>query len=216
MANDTVKSALGAGVGALTATNPITAAIPLVTGAIQGISSIAKKRQAQRLQPPAEDIEQRRLLNEIQRQRKAFMTGTAFQQAQRGLRQQAAASQRGALTAGAGPGTIARIARGSQAAFGELAAKGEEQRFRLTQMAADLTQRMAQRRLELGLLQQQRLFGEAAGLRREAFGNILGTVAQNVPVGGATTTPTGGAGGIGNFLDLLKQQQTGTTTGTTT
>lgn len=162
--------------------------IPIAMGIAQGIGALRAGRRAKALEPPREDIEQRRFLNEIQRQRRALRTGVAFRQTQRELGQQQALAARGALRTGRGD-LLARLTRQTQGALGEAAAREEQRGVQLTQMAGDLLERISQRRLDLARTQQAKEEARAAGLRREAFGNVLGAVGAGANVGQA---PTGG------------------------
>lgn len=198
---------IGGAIGALgAAAGPIGAGISAAVGVGQGIASIVKKARARKLAPPPEDIEQRRFLQEITRQRRGFQTGTAFQQARRQLRQQQASTQQGILRAGGGATgatlqAFARAGRGTQEAFGEIAARGQEQERFLTNLQANLLNRISQRKLSLRLLERSQALAESAQLRREAFGNVLGTAGQNLPV----DQQGGGAGGFSNILDRFRQ-----------
>ncbi len=175
--------------GATAATGGLAAAIPLALGAAQGIGSLIKGAQARRQEPPREDIEQRQFLSEIQRQRRGFQTGVAFRQTQRALRQTQASASRGALRTGRGD-LLARLTRGTQTALGEAAAKRGAEVSALRQMEGDLIAKMSQRRLDLQRIQQSKAEAQKEGLGREAKGNILGALAQNVNVG--EQQPAGG------------------------
>lgn len=190
-----VAGAAAGGIGGL-----LTKALPFAQGAAQGIGALRAGGRARALQPPAEDPEQRRFLNEIQQQRRSFQTGVAFRQTQRALRQQQALGARGALRAGR-PDLLARLTRGTQTAFGEAAAKRGQEVTALTQLQGDLLQRISQRRLDLARTQQSKEEARQAGLRREAFGNVLGGVAQNVKLGEGGTQSQG----FGAFLGAAQQ-----------
>lgn len=191
----------GGGAAAGLAGGPVGAAITAGLGVAQGIGSLISGGRAKRLEPPREDVEQRQFLNEIQRQRRGLRTGVAFRQTQRELRQQQAGAARGALRTGRGD-LLARLTRQTQGALGEAAAREEQRGFQLTQLAGDLLGRISQRRLDLARTAQSKEEARAAGLRREAFGNVLGTAGQNVPVGEGQQ-PTGG----GITEDTLKTIQ---------
>lgn len=172
----------GGGAAAGLAGGPVGAAVTAGLGVAQGIGSLISGGRAKRLEPPREDVEQRQFLNEIQRQRRALRTGVAFRQTERELRQQQAGAARGALRTGRGD-LLARLTRQTQGALGEAAAREEQRGMQLTQLAGDLLGKISQRRLDLARTAQSKEEARAAGLRREAFGNVLGTAGQNVPVG---------------------------------
>ncbi len=175
--------------------------LPLAAGAAQGIGSLISGRRGRGFEPEREDPEQRRFLNQIQRQRKGFETGVAFRQTQRALQQQQALGARAALRTGRSD-LLARLTRGTQSALGEAAAKRGAEVSALTGMQDDLLQRMSQRRLDLQRVQQSKQEGIQAGLRRESLGNILGTVAQSANLGAEDKTPD--LGGLTGALESIR------------
>lgn len=207
----------GGGLGGLlagAAGGPAGVALGVGTGLLQLGSSLAQKKKAQEATPTAEDPELRRFLNEIDRRRRTFETGAAFQAGSRALRTQQAATQQGILKAGGGDigasiSGLARSQRGTQSAFNELVGRAEARQDQMTQLFGSVLNRIAQRRLELGLLAQSKAEAQAASSKRQGQANILQSLTRLLPVGAqgaaAGVGAMAGAGvgpGVGTGVDL--------------
>lgn len=172
-----------------------------VLGIGQQIAGAIKETQAERQLPPAEDPEMRAFLQDIQRRRKQLQTGAALEPQAAEIRKQQAQTQRNVarLSGGAGGAAIqglVRAQRASQVGLGEAAAKSAQQEAFLTQLAGTTIRDIAQRRLELQLLQRSQALAESAQLKGTGMANILASAGMQIPVGqpqgGVTGAPTGG------------------------
>lgn len=182
------------------------------TGAGQLISGLISGGKGQQAGPPSEDPELRRFLNEIDRRRKTFETGAAFQVGKRELRQQQAATQQGILRAsggasGAAISGLARSQRGTQTAFNELIGRGEARQDQMTQLFGNVLNRIAQRRLELSLAEQAKQEARQASSQRQGTANILQGVARGLPVQGAQGAPQAPTQAITSGIPLAQQIQ---------
>src|SRR5690242_1359903 len=155
--------------------------LPIASELIGGIfSSIQGKRQereaaaleqeAKKFKPPAEDMEERGFLNDLNRKRRAIATGTAYQNTATNIGQQLANTNQGILRAsgGAGGAAIAGMGRAQRAAsqsLGDVTAQGQQLEMGYTGMAQQLLNRIASRKAELQLNDYQRLLGQAEQLR---------------------------------------------------
>ncbi len=161
-------------------------------GGLQALTGAAKKGQAQKQLPGLEDPEMRAFLNDIQRKRKQLRTGVGLEPVARELRAQQAGTQRAILrrSGGAGGAAIAGLAkaqRATQGAFTEAASRATQQENFLTQVAGQTISDIAQRRLELTLLQRSQGLAESAQLKSEGLSNVLAGVAGQIPLGGGST-----------------------------
>lgn len=176
---------VGAGIGAALGNPMLGAKVGTAAGSLLG--SAVEGSKANQAAAPLEDPEQRQLLDEINRRRRSFETGSAFQSQRRALGQQQAALSRGIARASKG-GTgatiagLSRLQRTTGAALNEIFARGQQQQNFLDQMAVGLTNRMAQRRLDLQNLQQARAMARQNRMQREGTSGLLNILASNLPV----------------------------------
>ena len=157
-------------------------------GLIQTIQGAVKGRRANQSEPPLEDPRQLELLQKVQRQQKAFETGTAFEPERQAIAQQLAGTQRGVLRAsgGASGAAIAGLARSQRAAarsLQDITRARLQQSNILQQMFSEQLGRTAQRKLEIQLLQRAQNLAESAQQRKEGLANVLSAVGQTVPIG---------------------------------
>ena len=178
---------LGAGLGAAFGNPILGAKIGGAAGSLVGAA--VSNRQAEKAAPPLEDPEQRAQLEEINRRRRAFATGSAFQTERRALGQQQSALSRGIARAsrgstGATLSALARVQRGAGGALNQVFAGARQQQSMLDRMSLDLTNRMAQRRLDLQNLQQSRALAQANRQQREGTAGLQNILASELPIKG--------------------------------
>jgi len=167
-------------------------------GAAQLISGAVKKRQAEQLKPSLEDPEQRALLEEVAAKRQSIQTGAASATGIREAEQQGTTAQQNIarVTGGDVSGTVEALLkaqRGTQAATNRALAAGEQQQRFFTGLQADLTNRIAQRRLDLQQFQRVQALAEAAQARKEGISNLGAAFATAVPLGRQTPGITSAA-----------------------
>src|SRR3990172_3584977 len=129
-----VGTAIGSALGSELGGTISEAGIPAALGAGQLAAGELKKKKAEGLAPPMEDVEQRILLSELEQQRKSMLTGTAYQEQMRELGTMQAATQAGMIKAGGGAGgaTLEGLSKASAATaegFGKIAREGEKMAF---------------------------------------------------------------------------------------
>lgn len=191
MANGNLLSVIGAGAGAGIGAafgNPMLGArLGSAGGSLLG--SVIQGGKAQQAAPPLEDPRQRQFLDELNRRRRAFETGSAMQPERRALSQQQSALARGISRAslgssGAAISGLSRLQRTTGAALNDIFARARQQQNFMTQMSLDLTNRMAQRKLDLQNLQQSRALAQSNRMQREGTSSLLNILASQLPLGG--------------------------------
>ena len=178
--------------------------IPLVMGAVQYGRGALKQRKADAMQPADEDPEVRMNLSRIQRQARALETGTAFSRERQGLQQLAtqAGVNSARLSGGAGGAAIAGQARNTSAiaeALVKLSSEGRRASGEKDVLITGIVDKIAQRKLELNLLKQNRMLAQAAQLKKSGSANMNAALASIGKIGGKgaqntgdTSDPTGG------------------------
>ena len=162
-------------------------------GGLLGAGQLAlgaiKKRKAEGLRPPMEDVEQRQFLSELNRKRRAMMTGSAYQEGLRELRGQQLATQAGMVKAGGGAAgaTIEGLAKAgaiTAEGFGKLAAQEEAKSFAYTQLAGQMLGDIAERRYALQAHKFSTAEAEAAELTKAGMAGLLASSARKSEGGG--------------------------------
>ena len=188
-------------------------------GAGQIFSGMQKKKKAENLFPFQEDPEMRSYLNDINRQKKSFNTGTAFAESLKELKEQQALTQKGILSAsggssGAAMAGLSKTQKNVGDIFGRIAEKGMEQENFLNQMYGNILGTMSQRKLELNLLKYNQSMTEAADLMKHGQSNLMagfgflsgggsGQQSQN------TDTTNSGMGGFSEMLGNMTPKMLG-------
>lgn len=193
---------LGGGAGSAIASGAL--------GAGQLIQGLRQKKKAEGLTPPPVDPQVQAMLDEINRKRKSIETGSAFQTGIREVEQLGASTMEGlkGVTGGNVGGTIAafmKAQRGTGTNINKVLGQADQMNQYFTGLATDLTNRIAQRKLDLRMYDKVGALAEAAQSKKEGFANILGTVAGNVPLGG------GGGGGLNDILGMIGRRGGGFT-----
>lgn len=208
----TIGGVLGGVAGfALTGGNPLGAQIGAGLGSSVGgmIGGAQQKRAAEKMNVAPVDPMQSTMLEQVRRRRRALETGSAFSNANEGIKSTLATTQRNILRRSGGQvgSAIAGLGLAQGQAARQMGALQAQQLQLANQVAAQeqaLADKMAQRRLELGLLQQNRLMAqgmESAGKGAENLATLgayaMGLKAQQE--GGALNNP---------FANLFKPKET--------
>lgn len=209
----------GAGQGAMIGSNPALMAAtgglsaPVATGLgalLGGVSSGLKQNKANQSQqiPFIDPIESRRL-SEIEQARKSLMTGSdALTQRRIDEARNIGSAVQGAITrstagdVGSTMDVLLKSQKNTQSAINQGISESQSRLPYFDNASTMLAQRIAQRKLELGLLNRSQSMAENAQSRKEANLNsnaLLG-------VQGGTATPNDA---LQMLLNLIAQKQTG-------
>lgn len=142
-----------------------------------------KDKRAKASLPEREDPLQRGFLDEINALRSQFETGSAYNRQIRQLKNIEAATQSGLIkAAGGGTGALisglARAGRGTQEAYGDIAAAGDARADNLLEMAIGQGDKIVQRKAELDLMQYGQEAGDSAQLFKggeEQINKLIGS-----------------------------------------
>ena len=168
-------------------------------GIIQGLKARKAKKAADALMPPASDPTQLAFLAEMNQKRRSLNTGSAFAANMGYLKQAAAGTNQAIVQAGGGDvagtmqallGSQANIARGMNQVLGQA---DEQQKFYNT-FASDLTNKIAQRRMELALSKSLQKRAEWAQYSQDAYANLTNAAARGM--------------GVSDWADILKRKST--------
>ena len=176
-----VGGLLGAGLVASGVGAPLGLAMGVGSGIGGAIQGMAQRRQANRMEPPREDIEQRAILDDIRRKRRNMEMGigTEAQLAKDLAGRNLAQTQRNVLRASGGrPGTAMQgLAMASRAA-GDVQNKALAQQSQMANYYTQLQQQgidaMAKRRLYLDRQRQAQMQRESAESLQAAGQNLAG------------------------------------------
>ena len=146
-------------------------------GFAQLISAKRQQKKAEQQKPSLEDPEQRALLEEVQAKRQSIQTGAASATAIREAEQVGATAQANIakVTGGDVGGTVEALLkaqRGTGKAVNQALAQGQQQQQFFTNLQANLTNRIAQRKLDLQQFERVSTLARAAQLRKEGAGNL--------------------------------------------
>lgn len=183
----------------------IAAAISGTTALVQGGMAAYKRRKADSLESPVEDPQQRLELARLRRQQKAFETGAVAKTDQERLnsilKQQ---SQSSARMSGGGVGAAIAGNAKNTAAIGDVLRKiGSSTRDKGLQagtLSSALVDKMSNRELELGILKQTKLEGQAAQLQKGFNQNSQAALSYGVQSAGGD----GAGDGAGDKMAMLK------------
>jgi len=182
----------------------IAAGIQAGTGLAQTIGGMIKRRQADKATPPLEDPEQRALLDEINRKRRLLERGggAGFALGSGLIGRQLSQSQRNVLRAtggnvGAALSGLSMTQRAAGDQTNKLIAQQQQEAGFYTQMAAQETREIAQRKFALQMAERLQKLRESAELKQSGMENIMSGAAMLLPLGkgGAMGGATGGAVG---------------------
>ena len=157
-------------------------------GTGQLIAGGVKGKKAKALTPSLEDPEQRLALAEMRRKARAYETGAAFNKERQDLQNLAKQTIAGAgrISGGAGGAAIAAGTRASASigkVLGDLGLKSRQIGLQTSAQANQMLDAIAQRKLELQMLQRQEKSAEAAQLKKAGMQNLLAGVTS--AIGGA-------------------------------
>lgn len=182
--------AIGTGIGAVvglaaTGGNPMGAKIGSMAGqAIGGtIGGMMQRRAANQLQPSPVDPLTSSMLQETRRRRRAFETGAAFSEANKGIQSSLATTQKNILrrsggSVGAAISGMAMAQRGAAEQMGRLQTQGMQLANQVAAQEQSVAQRIAQRRLELQLLRQRQLQAQGQEDYSTGMQNIMAGAAN--------------------------------------
>lgn len=199
------------GAGAAAATGGLSLALPIAEGIGQTIAGVVKSRQAKKLKDQLDTPDPRmsQFMDEINRQRRSFETGSAYGQEMKELKNQESATQMGVIRAargntGSALQAIEQVGLNTGIGYGKIAAAGEERQDKYTQMYGDLVSRMEQRKYEENAYEYQQKSADA----RQSKLTGLQTILNAGSLGKGGTGGGGGAGGldIQSILKKLLQQ----------
>lgn len=147
------------------------------------IGGIQQKNAANKMSVPAVDPTQATMLEQIRRRRRAMETGGAFGNLEGGIKSTLATTQRNILRRGGGQvgSTLSALGMAGASAVGQLGNLQTKQMELANQLAGQeqaLNQRIAQRRLELGLLAQNRLSAQGKEDFSGGMENLMSVVAS--------------------------------------
>jgi len=165
-------------------------------GFLQSLKARRAKKQAEALMPGASDPTQLAFLAEMNQKRRALNTGSEFAADMGYLKQAAAGTNQAIVQAGGGDvaGTMQALL-GSQANVGRsmnqvLARADEQQKFYNT-FTSDLTNKIAQRRMEIALSKSLQERAEWAQGAQDSYANISNAAARGM--------------GVSDWADMLKR-----------
>jgi hypothetical protein len=180
----------------------------LALSGIQLLRAAREKRQASSAGPPLEDTAQAGLLAELDQKRKAINTGAEFQTGIDRIGGNTAAADE-AITQNTGgdvSGTIAGILGAENQAnkgVGSVLAAGQNNEKYYTGAFSDLTNRMAQRKMELQLANKAQLMAQWATDKQNGMSNLLGALPGNKSKGTAGAGLATGTNANGMFSSVL-------------
>jgi len=154
--------------GATTPANLLTGLV----GTIQTGKGRILREKAERQFPPAVDPAEQALADQLQRRRRAFQTGTATARQREALAGQFKTGTTAAFRAGANARGINRIQQLINQGLLGLGQQEQAGELQFTGLLQGLTSKIADRRLQLGLLRQAQLRGEAAEATRAGRQNL--------------------------------------------
>lgn len=158
-------------------------------GAFQLLRGLGQQKKADAMTPLRQDPIEQRNLRAIQREKRALRAGTGqaaeMNALKEALRQGTAASYR----MGGGTRGLNQLNRMFGEGVRSVGAAGAQQALALGQQETALGSRMAQRGLELGLLEQNRLLARSAQNIKEGKSNIGGALARSLDPGNPAANP---------------------------
>lgn len=178
-----IGTGLGAAAGAAVGNPMLGAKIGTAAGSFG--SSLINSKKGNEAAPPLDDPEERMLLDDLRRRAKSFETGSQFQAQKRALNQQRAAISRGIARASGGNSGSAiaglnRLNRSTGTILNEIYGAGQQRQDFLNQQISSLVQNMAQRRLGIQSLEQDRSLAKSNRSQREGFAQILATLGTDM------------------------------------
>lgn len=149
----------------------------------QGINSLIKRKKAKGLFPEYEDQGQKAMKQNVANRLAQLDTGVNMRANQNALAQQGASMARAAVSSSGGAGGAAQNAmksmyRAQGRQLQQLNQQNDAQRTFYTNVFKDITDRMAQRRLDLRGAQYSQMMAESAQAGKEAKMAILGGLSR--------------------------------------
>jgi len=182
-----IGTGLGAAIGTIIAPGPGTITGAQIGGALGGaVGGIMQNNSANNLQASPVDPLTTATLMDVRRRRRAFETGGAFGEAQKGINSVLATTQKNILrrsggSVGAAISGLALSNRGAVGELGRISQQGLQIANQVASQEASLAQRIAQRRLELQLLQQTRVKAQGQEDQSTGLQNIQNLLANSAP-----------------------------------
>lgn len=187
-----IGTGVGAGIGALagSALPGVGTALGAKIGSMAGqaiggtVGGMMQRRAANQLQPSPVDPLTSSMLQETRRRRRAFETGAAFSEANKGIQSSLATTQKNILrrsggSVGAAISGMAMAQRGAAEQMGRLQAQGMQLANQVAAQEQSVAQRIAQRRLELQLLRQRQLQAQGQEDYSTGMQNIMALAADS-------------------------------------
>ena len=179
-------------------------ALPLIEGGVSLIGGLIKQNQASKLKAQTDrpDPELSKYMGEIDRQRRSFASGSAYNQEMRELKNQQSATQLGVLRAakgntGAALNAIQQVGLNTQLGYGKIAAQGQARQDEYSQMYGSLLQRMEERKHAEAIDTYNQKNIDARDQKVKGLQTLLNT---------AALSKVGGGGGIADLLKNLMPQ----------
>jgi hypothetical protein len=158
-------------------------AVQMGVGGLQALAGHIKQKKADAMMPAMEDPRMLRLQRQFGRMRRGYQTGTAMNAQKGALSEMMRSGTANAFRAGGGMRGVNQMARmfqqgmvglSGQAMQGEAQAAGQE---------ADITNRMSQRQLELGLLKYNTEQARAARMKTGGNRNLNAGFMRAIGIG---------------------------------
>lgn len=183
----------GQGGGSMPGGNMGKAGLSAVTGLVQNFQARKLKKEADALVPPLMDPNQAAFLSELNQKRKSIETGADFAAGMNMLNASNAGTNDAIVRAGGGDvgGTmqgLLRSQRTSDDARNNLLAQGANEQMAYNSMYGEFLNKIAARKLQLGLYKSQQARAEWAAKKKDANANLM--------AGMAGLTGMNGGGGI--------------------
>ena len=178
----------------------------IVQGKKQQKESKASLKRAKEARPENEDSEQRLFFSGLERKRLGYMTGSASSNIKDSIAQALASSSNSAVTSGVGGGSdilsIIKTQQGVAKGLNEALAVQEREGTNLAVLSESILDKMAQRKLDLGMYDMLVEQSEGQRLAQAGALNINAGIADlSKAASTATSVLTGGAlGALGTNL----------------
>jgi hypothetical protein len=202
-----LKSGLGqtilSGVKNTIGANPL----GLAVGAGQSILGAIKKKKADAMMPPPEDVGERALLNTLRRRQQALSTGTAYNPQITAGKQMAKSFMKNSLYAGGTPNQGAYGAMLNQA-MGNVTQQTSQDMAQALGQEGQLVKDMANRKADLTLLRRNEENAAAAELTKSGGQNLMAAVMPSDQNYKAGATPKDESGAYDFTKNLYSENET--------
>lgn len=194
--------------GLAAAATPIGAAAMAALSIGKGVAGLVKQKKADAMMPKAEDPEERALASYAQRRKRAFQTGTAMAGQRNAMLQAMKTGVNASFKVGGGAKGLNMMTRAfNQQALG-MQNQAQQGELAFAQMEDKAIRKIADRKLQLGLLKYNTEQARAAQMKKEGKSNMNALMAKAIGIpqanpygnigGDSTTTGTETGVGVGN------------------